>query len=71
MLLIFILIKFCKIFCCLRLCINPGYSAIDQLVFFSLAGYVTSLARAKLDKDIDNFHFISLKMSIEHFIGSY
>ena len=33
MLLIFVLIKFCKIFCCLRLYITPGYWAIDQLVF--------------------------------------
>ena len=33
MLLIFILIKFCKIFCCLRLHITHGCWAIDQLVF--------------------------------------
>ena len=33
MLLIFILIKVCKIFCCLRIYITPGYWAIDQLVF--------------------------------------
>ena len=33
MLLIFILIKFCKIFCCLRLYITRGYRVIDQLVF--------------------------------------
>ena len=32
-LLTFILITFCKIFCCLRLYITPGYWSIDQLVF--------------------------------------
>ena len=30
----FILIKFCKIFCCVSLYITPGYWAIDQLCFF-------------------------------------
>ena len=69
MLLTFILIKFCKIFCFLRLYITLGYWAIDQLVLFPLVRYVASLARAKLDQGIDKFCFI--KMTIEHFICLY
>ena len=65
----FILIKFCKIFCCLRLYITPSYWTIDQLVFFPLVRYVASHARAKLDQDIVKFY--SIKMIIEQFICSY
>ena len=68
MLLIFILVKFSKIFCCLRLCVTPGYWAIDQL-FFSIGAIVVSPARAKVNQDNVEFYFI--KMTIEHFIYSY
>ena len=68
MLLIFILIKFCKIFCCLRLHITFDYWAIDKLVFL-LVRYVALPARTKLYRDIDEFYFS--KMTIEHFICLY
>ena len=61
------MIKFCKIFCCLRLLITPGYWAIDKLVF-SIGPYLASPARAKWYQDIDKLYFI--KMTIEHFICS-
>ena len=63
MLLIFILIYFCEIFCCLRL---HTKNLINY--FFPLAQYVTSLARAKLHEVIDKFYFV--KTTIEHFICS-
>ena len=68
MLLLFILIRFCKRFCCLRLYISYCYWAIDQLVF-TLARNLVSPTQAKLDQDIDKFYLI--KMTITHFICSY
>ena len=68
MLLIFTLIKFCKIFCCLRLYITHGCWAIEKLVFYSI-GAIPPPARVKLDQDIDKVYFI--KKTIEYFICSY
>ena len=65
-LLAFILINFCKTFCCRKLYITP-----DWLIsfFFLFPQYVALPAWAKLDQVIDKFYFI--KIAIEHFICSY